>query len=557
MERSAVFHSLSSHYYVFSPFPFMKLLPLLLLLTGAAYGSSSTARIGAETKMELDRGSITLKEGTIVDVVKEENGFATIQIRNMRGRVPLSAFDGSFSAPPGGLPIAGALPAVVTSQETDFSWAEAIATASKRIMGPMESAETLMVEGQVERANTLVLETFPEATRTPAEKFVLANVLCRALPKLSYQFHKEAVEAMPTNPDVLFEWALEQHRAHEYEAAGATYRAYSALRPDHAPAFGLAAECALRSGKIKEAIALWAKSECARSGTLEQLEALVCEVNGHIEHDSERMALMKSANDGDEVAAAQMLLLEMSWDADWWTMRPSYKRLKYDLPRLKSSFKKPSRDLEAAFCVAECALASERDENVEIGTIFKTYGFLIDANGTLPTSGKALSQMLAMAVSHRLVRIEEVRTMFGDRVVELARASNDREMYNVAAYLYRDTDRLAEIDQEGWDRTHDVRFAASRLAALASAGQLTLADPRMQRALQEFPQNSEIARIAVSLAAEEQKSLEAHLVDAIKAEYTRFSVMRAGADSPRPSAFALRGYFAVLAQLHSAVVSTE
>jgi glutamate dehydrogenase (NAD(P)+) len=81
---------------------------------------------------------------------------------------------------------------------------------------------------------------------------------------------------------VLLEWALQQHRRKDFAGALKTYRTYLKMQPDYAPVFGLAAECAIRTDDITEALALWQKSERAGKGTLERFESLVCDVNGGI-----------------------------------------------------------------------------------------------------------------------------------------------------------------------------------------------------------------------------------------------------------------------------------
>src|SRR6185312_438729 len=107
------------------------------------------------------------------------------------------------------------------------------------------------------------LDTFPITSRTPAQNFVLANVLFKAAPANSYALHRLVAQQASAVPEALLEWALEQHRKKQYVEALRTYREYTRLDPDYAPVYGLAAECALRIGDISRAIDLWTKSEKA------------------------------------------------------------------------------------------------------------------------------------------------------------------------------------------------------------------------------------------------------------------------------------------------------
>ncbi len=106
--------------------------------------------------------------------------------------------------------------------------------AAAKLSPVMKQAEAMLVEGKLTEANALVLNTFPQETRTPAQSLILGNVLYGPDPKLSYELHKAAAAGLPNSPEALFEWAMEQHRAKEYAAAAKTYDAYLKLKPDHA-----------------------------------------------------------------------------------------------------------------------------------------------------------------------------------------------------------------------------------------------------------------------------------------------------------------------------------
>ncbi len=438
-----------------------------------------------------------------------------------------------------------------TAATGDTAIAEQIDAAVTKLTPVLETAESLNIQGKFEDANASILATFPEGTSHGVEKFVLGNILFPALPKMSYDLHKQAAEALPNNSAILYEWALEQHRAKEYEGAAKAYEAFSKLRPNYAPALGLAAECAIRSGNLQKAVALWKSSENATDGTLDELESLVCEVNGGIQNEPTRIRLLRLAEKGDDKAAAEMILLDSEWTTDWWNRAPSYERLENDLKLVKKTFQKPRTELRAAICAAQCFLQIQKEDKSDLRATLVSSGFLFDDKATLPDNGKALSQLLAVALSNTSLTNDEARAKFGKRVLEMARKSKDAEMYNAAAHLYLDSDKLAEIDQEAWDTTHDARFAASLIMRLAGQNKLTLADPLLQRALKELPEDSEIAHVAVALAVASHASLQSYLVKAIEAEYTKFSTTRPGVDMPRPSAFVLCNYFTTLEQIQA------
>lgn len=541
----------------------MRVASVFIFLVVVMSAKSETGTIALETKMELAKGSIILKAGTAVEIVSGNEKFVNIVYRNLKGRVLLSAVtrtDPSIKLPeatsdvapaptPSRRPASAPAPAqapkpakVVSPTAAPLS--DQIKLASDKLGPALKKAERLTLEGQLDEANAGILATFPEATRTAAEKLVLGNLFFGMLPDVSYKLHQEAAEELPDAPDALLEWALEQHRAKEYKGAAATYESYSKLRPNHASAFGLAAECAIRLGNVEKAVSLWNASEKATRGTLEQLETLVCEVNGRLPKEPVRIQWMRAMEKGDQRAAEALITLDSAWETDWWNTGPSFGRLEHDLALVKRIIPAPEADLRAALCVAECALKVHQNAKADVRELIASSGFFFDDKTTLPMNGKVLSQMLSFALLHTSLDRESGRAKFGERILANARNYKDADMYNAAAHLYLNTDKLREIDQEGWDNTHDARFAASRVLTATS-----LSDPLLQRALKEFPENSEIVHVAVRLVGADESALRPYLIQGIKAEYTKLSVTRI--DFPRPSAFVLRGYFMVLARLQS------
>jgi hypothetical protein len=450
--------------------------------------------------------------------------------------------------------------------------------ASQTIEPVMRRAEPLVTEGKVTEANRLVQDTFPEASRTPAQCLLLANVLYKQLPKVSYELHKKAAAGLADYPNAQFEWAMEQHRSGEYAAAAETYRAFLNAKPDAASAWGLLAECLIRTGDTVGAVDAWKSAEKAlgntRSGTrrapsgitvprpdLEQFEEFVCEVNGKPDTDAAREILLKSVAAGDCAAAAKLLLLDADWERDWWNKGPRKAYLDHDLPLVKASACASQPAVKAAIAAAECAQTASADSDEDspkartpsVESILEKYGFLVDPAHTLPVNGKALSLLLGYALDSDAISKEAAREKFGEAIIALAKRTKDRDAYNAAAHLYLGTSRLADIDRAGWEDTHDPVFAASLLMGLVADKSLKAGSPDLQKAVKEFPENAEIAQINLAAAAEADQPLEPLLVNAIKAEYRHFSTREAfgGLAPPRPRAETLRAYFKVLDQARS------
>lgn len=276
---------------------------------------------------------------------------------------------------------------------------------------------------------------------------------------------------------------------------------------------------------------------------MESFESLVCEVNGGFSPDAKRAGLLKAASAGDERAAEALLLLDSAWRVDWWNEGISSERLAADVSMVRRRYATPSVNLRAALAVAEVRSAPEMEAK-DRRAVLAARNVLFDPGATLPTSGLALSQLFEIAET--CDSGDDLRQQFGDRVLAIARQNKDAEAYNVAAHLFLNTPKLADVDKEGWDATGDARFAASYLSGIAAAAKLTLNHPLLVRARQQYPEQTDIAGLCVALSAEQGKVSEQLLVQAIKAEYTKFSSRRPGVDLPRASAWILSSYFHML-----------
>ena len=526
----------------------MKWINLLMALAGSLVGRvyAVDAALLEDVKLPFGNGKITLNRGTVVTVEDTRGNFLTISFRNVRGKVARLALDLPEEAPAGH----SAYPLVDSPTPSLASFRDATAAMIKSIKPLLAQVEVLVIEGKTEEANQMLLDFIPSAERTAAQNFVLGNILYKASSANSFVLHKKAAQQAPEVPEVLFEWALEQHRRKDYAHALRTYYDYSQRQPDFSPAYGLAAECALRTGHVPEAIALYQKFERASRGAWGEFETLVCEVNGGIYVDGERAQLLKRALRGEESAAKTLLLIDTTWKADWWRASVEPKRLKHDLEVTKGVFPRSEVDLTAACCVAQIALLDPDALPAKKRELIVAAGLLFDRDGTLPHDGAVLSALLRIATE--FVDVPTLRTTFGKRVRELAKQTKNAETYDAAAYLYSGTDDLADIDQAGWDDTHHARFAISRLYGLYKEHNLTIDHLLIERARKEFLYNSEIESLVVKLAVDAKLPLRSYLGIALRSEYLKFSTDRSGAGLSQPSSDVLRGYFFELDKLQTA-----
>jgi hypothetical protein len=422
--------------------------------------------------------------------------------------------------------------------------------ASEKLKDVMPGCEKLMEAGDFSGANAKLLATFPEATRTAAQSFLLANILFDADAKQSYTLHKAAAKAEPQNSNVQWEWALEQHRAGEYAGALASYQAFSMSQPGWAPCYALQADCLLRLNRIDGAVDAWHKSETAPDGTLETMEDLVCTVHREPAPHARRAELLARATQQRDVdAACDLIALDCDFPRDWWNGGPQKAFLRHDLPAVQAALKLPADDVRgrAMACAVECATA-DRDDPAAIKAILSKHRLLTDADHTLPSHGGLLSLVLGAATRSKAVDEDVLRRQLGPKVLELARKGKDVGAWNAAAFAGpTDKDEELRLEREGWQATGDARFAAGVLFLKQQRGELKGDDADLAAALKQFPESGMIQRAAYETAEHEGKVTRQLLADAAKAEFTHFSSFVAPATVVnRPRSDYLRAYFAQL-----------
>jgi tetratricopeptide (TPR) repeat protein len=419
------------------------------------------------------------------------------------------------------------------------------AMESLRAVAP--KAEALVLKGDLDGATKMVLDIFPDAKRTPAQTLVLGQAISQNERKLSYELLKQASEALADNAAAQFEWALAQHRAREYEGALRAYERSNELRPGNSPLLGMAAECALRLGRVERALELWKLCTEAKLGSQENFERLVCEINSREDPLAKRRQLVKKVAEADEGAAIQLILLDSDWPADWWTKGPYRAFLENDLA-LTGKWILPGGNpqVQEARCVGALAML-ERPTKEKITDVLRRARYLIDEEATMPANPHAMVLLLKYAIRSGSITREDARAILGPKILEIAKTSKNRDVFEAASFLYLDTGKQDEVDRLGWQLAGDPRCAANLLSAMAQRKELKWDHPDLQKALKEFPENATIAALALQLGKEAGQPTKDLLIAAILAEYSRFSMSNRD-NAVRPRADALRVYWKTLAE---------
>lgn len=208
------------------------------------------ATLVVNAQLRLKNGSVELSKGTTVEVLSTRDETTRVRLRGLEGTLPTAALESpqmtAASTPP------PSTPSLVQKASEDTNFKVEVASAAATLEEPSRAAGEVLLKGDIDAANQILFDTFPERTRSPAQKFALGNLLFRQEPKLTYALHREVAAALSTLPEVQFEWALQQHRAKEYAGALKTYEIVHRAWPEFAPALGLAAECAIRTGPLKK-----------------------------------------------------------------------------------------------------------------------------------------------------------------------------------------------------------------------------------------------------------------------------------------------------------------
>lgn len=434
--------------------------------------------------------------------------------------------------------------APTSNPRPEAPWPELEARAClQQLRSVMERCERLMLEGRRSEANALLISVFPEPGRTPLQGFLLANTLYEQDPKLSYRLHKAAAAAYPENSQVILEWALEQHRAREWAGALAAYKAFSEFKPDQAPPYGMAAECALRLGRTAEAVELWQKSEKAPGGKLEDFETLLCAVHGPRPADDRREELLTQCRTGDQAAAVSLIALDLEWPRDWWNGGPHARYLKADLATIGRLMGNPDRELRFAMIAGK--IAAEETGDADARHLIEDFGLPSD-KPVIPSNGRVLSRLLSYLDENQIAGKEALRKKLGPVLELRAKESGDPEFHNARAWLFLDTPQMEAIDRLAWEKTGDERFAASLLVELSRQGRLKPDSPELFKALKEFPDNSIIASIRLRLLGQNDPGRQQALEHWILAQYTK---LEPGGMLGRPSARPLGFAFEALAEL--------
>jgi tetratricopeptide (TPR) repeat protein len=426
-----------------------------------------------------------------------------------------------------------------TTRGTTFE--EEVKAVSKQHAPDIQKASSLAARGEVEAGNRQLL-ALTEEDKSPAMAFVIANLLYKMDPQVSYDLHRKVYETQPEEPNVNLEWAMEHHRRGEYAEAIPLYQKFIASRPGSQYS-ALLAECLLREGKLKEAVAAWGAAGHPRQHT--DIDFAICEIHGEIAALRRRADLLQRLGKGEGQVAEKLIDLDLHMDRDWWNSGPSQRGLEQDLPLIEKALGSNSERYKVIRCWVNIAKVTD-PQPADITTELKRNGLIV-AGGKLPGESLVAARLIAIVQDNKIETDGQLFERFGKELLARAKsAAGDAEALNILCALSmggQTADRLAEYDRYGYERYGEFRFLGSLLAYLGTKGKLTADSPELKAALEKFSDNSLVHQMAIRCAGEEKVTKEM-LVAAIKAEYHKLSTGMGG----YPDSYTLKAYFALLNQ---------
>jgi hypothetical protein len=397
----------------------------------------------------------------------------------------------------------------------------------------LDEYKRLLAQGDADAAVKRLRAGVGESS--PAHALFLGNWLYEIDAKQSYALHRAAAEKLPGESLALFEWGLEQQRAGEWAQAASTWRAL--LKPHPNPvASALLAECLIHAGDLAGAAAAWTAADHASRHV--EIEQAIGWVHGKLSPQRRRADLWKRLRAGDAQAAAAIVRLDAEWDDDWWNADVNREALERDLAALVP----PLVPKETAAELQRFAQVVRADSVEARRAALTGAGWLLGAKAGLPRASTLAEIVVERAVDDKLITIKELLRFEPELRRRAIPPARDVDALNLLANLLqheRPAD-LAAIDQLGWEKYGDARFAGSLFWEAAMANKLDASDAKLARAIAQFPSSAALRRAALEVA--DAKTHKQRLVDAITAEFAD----PMGLTAPRDS-YLLNLYFLQLA----------
>jgi hypothetical protein len=269
---------------------------------------------------------------------------------------------------------------------------------SKQYEQVWRDANALGAEGDVAAANQKLLALYSKDAR-PVVAFIVANALFRVAPEDCQALHETAFAALPDEPVVALELALDLHRKGDCARAAPLYQRALGGAARIPPQYrALLAECLVQDGRLAEAVAAWNAAD-HRSNHI-AIETAICEAHCPLKPGALRADLIERVARGEPEAAERLIDLDLNAHVDWWNdeRKPSW--IKHDMPIIAKALGETSprlAQLKTWIAVTEperdAASIKARLENDK----------LILGDGGLPVSSLVASRIVGAAAEKQVM----------------------------------------------------------------------------------------------------------------------------------------------------------
>ena len=383
----------------------------------------------------------------------------------------------------------------------------------------IEQAANLSAQGYPAAGNE-ILDELAREDGGPVAAFVVGNMFYGSDPAASYRLHLRAQQGFPHEPAVALQVALEQHRRGEYAAAIANYRLpiatgmgtqYSALLAD----------CLLRTGQLKAAVQAWNEADYANHHTA--IEIAICTVYGPLLPSQRRGEWIAKIEAGDLTKFADLILLDLSFDTDWWNAPVYADGLDADLKRAVEALGRKDARYQALSVYAKLARLTVKKQS-DIQKALKDAKLVIGPGAVLPDDSQLARALCELAVTANVATPAELWTAY-EAPLRARLESQDHNALRLLCWLAAANHNpvLTELDELGWEEWNDPAFASSYMVDRYREKKLTSPrDSQLLAALAISPDNPTLNNLRIALSGDDVTP--DLIVGAIKAEYRKLSV---------------------------------
>lgn len=416
--------------------------------------------------------------------------------------------------------------------------------SSEKFEAAAKKAKGLLAEDKLDEANQAYISLIPDDKLTPAECFVLGNTFFSMEDDLALKYQQRALAALPDDPHVNLEYAMDLHRQGKAKEALPHYEKFLSKEKGGYLPHTLLADCLIRTGRLKEACEQWKLADHPHNHT--GIDFAIHSIYGAALPFKRRSDLLKASHAGLMDKLDELFALSANWDNDWWNADVNPDMLKKDLALAKEVLAGDAQHFAELELYAETYTQEVTPKWLE--EKLKARGWILGEAGKLPSRGHVADRLVSLVLKHGLENEEALLKRFETELRKraLGKDAKDIMALNMLAHLLASDEKLApqlaEIDQAGWQHYHDDRFAASLLAGLLGADKLKTDSPQFIQAMKDFPENEYIAMMGVGMAEKEGKPMTQPLVEAIKAEFRHLSISY----GIIKDSYRLKGLFALL-----------